>query len=193
MQFEIVILAGGLSTRMGRDKAGLRLGGVTMLGRIKRSARATGWPVRVIRRDLIGRCGPLGGVFTALKTTTADAVICLACDMPLVSTRLIAGLAERLTYARKPAVTCIVEARRGFPLALRREAVEMVEDQLRHGELSLQQLLDRLQTDGWELTDELAGNLLNVNTPEDLKRARTQLRVQEVARHQPGSTDSGQS
>lgn len=57
---EVFILAGGLSARMGRDKARLRLRGRTLLAWVRAAARATGWPVRVIRRDLVPRCGPLG-------------------------------------------------------------------------------------------------------------------------------------
>src|SRR6266566_1093085 len=89
---EICILAGGLSRRMGRDKSRLRLGRRTMLGHIRGEARKLGFPVRVIRRDAVPRCGPLGGVYTALKTTRAHAVVFLACDMPFVSADLIAFL-----------------------------------------------------------------------------------------------------
>src|SRR5262245_27585451 len=50
---EICILAGGQSSRMGRDKSGLRLGGKTLLGRIRQTAEQSGFPVRVMRRDLV--------------------------------------------------------------------------------------------------------------------------------------------
>src|SRR5262245_26747021 len=85
---EICILAGGLSKRMGRNKSRLSLGNITMLGHIRKTAEATGLPVRVIRRDCVPKCGPLGGIYTALKTTEADAILFLACDMPLVTTEL---------------------------------------------------------------------------------------------------------
>src|SRR5688500_2993407 len=74
---EVCILAGGLSTRMGRAKARLRLGNRTLLGWVRRNAAALGLPVRVIRRDLVRRCGPLGGIYSALKTTKAFAVLFL--------------------------------------------------------------------------------------------------------------------
>ena len=69
---------------MGRDKSRLKLGRRTMLGHIRAEAKTLGLPVRVIRRDLVPRCGPLGGIFTALKTTSADGVLFLACDMPFI-------------------------------------------------------------------------------------------------------------
>src|ERR1700733_13460686 len=86
---EICILAGGLSRRMGKDKARLRLGQRTMLALIRAQARATGLPVRVIRRDAVPRCGPLGGIVAALKTTRVEAVLFLACDMPFVTAELL--------------------------------------------------------------------------------------------------------
>src|ERR1700691_5640250 len=91
---EICILAGGLSTRMGRDKARLRLGGKTLLRRVRDVAAQTQWPARGIRRDLVARCGPLGGVYTALQTTSADNVLFLACDMPFVTIELVERLIE---------------------------------------------------------------------------------------------------
>jgi hypothetical protein len=68
---EICILAGGLSSRMGRNKAALRIGRRTLLGVVRDNARRLDLPVRVIRRDLVPRCGPLGGICPAPKTPRA--------------------------------------------------------------------------------------------------------------------------
>ena len=92
---EVFILAGGLSARMGRDKARLRLRGRTLLAWVRAAARATGWPVRVIRRDLVPRCGPLGGVWTALGRSRAERLVFLSCDMPFVTPELIRAVAQR--------------------------------------------------------------------------------------------------
>jgi molybdopterin-guanine dinucleotide biosynthesis protein A len=75
---EACILAGGLSSRMGREKAQLKLAGRTLLAHVKKVAREACLPVRVIRRDLVARCGPLGGVYTALRTSHAKTVVFLA-------------------------------------------------------------------------------------------------------------------
>src|SRR5215213_7030364 len=92
---EICILAGGLSSRMGRDKSKLRLGGKTLLSHVRKTAGTLDLPVRVVRRDLVPRCGPMGGIYTALKTTSAEAVLFLACDMPQISSALLKKLLQQ--------------------------------------------------------------------------------------------------
>src|ERR1051325_7409960 len=86
---EICILAGGLSSRMGRDKSRLRLGRLTFLDRIDRAASAMGFPVRIIRDDLVPGCGPIGGIYTALSTTTAESLLFIPCDMPFLTSELL--------------------------------------------------------------------------------------------------------
>ena len=91
---EVCILAGGLSSRMGRDKSKLRLGGKSLLSHVKTAAAAAAQncPVRIIRKDLVPRCGPLGGIYTALRTTRAQCVLFLSCDMPFVPRTLVERL-----------------------------------------------------------------------------------------------------
>src|SRR5947207_3457036 len=98
----ICILAGGRSRRMGREKAGLRLGSKTLIGRIRTEARKLGLPVRIIRRDLVPRCGPLGGILTALKTSQAEAELFLACDMPFISAELLEDLLDCWKADQRP-------------------------------------------------------------------------------------------
>ena len=168
---EICILAGGLSQRMGRDKAQLRLGRKTMLGQIQATARATGWPVRVIRHDLVARCGPLGGVYTALQTTRTEAVLFLACDVPFVSVQLIGRLVRE--FQATPAALFIARnGRIGFPFLLPRRNLAAVARQLERGELSLQGLAMAVNGKRLVLPRALALQLRNVNTPGDWERAR---------------------
>ncbi|MEO8427284.1 MAG: NTP transferase domain-containing protein, partial [Verrucomicrobiota bacterium] len=86
---EIAILAGGRSSRMGRDKSRLRLGKRTLLGQVRATAERLRLPVRIIRQDLVPRCGPLGGIYTALKTSRKQVILFLPCDTPFVSLGLL--------------------------------------------------------------------------------------------------------
>ena len=171
-RFEICILAGGLSSRMGRDKSRLRLGGRTLLAHTRATAKMIGLPHRIIRRDLVAHCGPLGGLYTALVTSRADATLFLSCDMPFVS----AGLLEMLVRkAKRKENALFVEANGlvGFPLVLfRRTALPVVESQLGKMAFSLQRLAQALCSQTIRLAASQARELFNINTPDDLTQAR---------------------
>jgi molybdopterin-guanine dinucleotide biosynthesis protein A len=167
---EICILAGGLSRRMGKDKARLRLGRRTLLARIRAEARATGLPVRVIRRDAVPRCGPLGGIYTALQTTRAEAVLLLACDMPFVTAQLLqlvldSAADQSCLFVRSNGVA-------GFPFLLSRASLPTVTAQVEAGRFSLQVLAKALEAKLVRLPRRLSPQLRNINTPAELRRAR---------------------
>ena len=167
---EIAILAGGRSTRMGRDKARLRLGSLTFLGQIKQTAAQLGLPIRVIRRDLVPACGPLGGVLTALKKSRADAVLFLSCDMPFITAALLRRLL-RAAHDRRKAVFVSTLGRVGFPFILPAQTAVLIKKLLKDESYSLQTLAKKLGA-----TTVRVGNssteLLNINTPGDLTKER---------------------
>lgn len=162
----IAILAGGLSARMGRDKARLRFGGRTLLGHVRAAAGATGWPVRVIRKDLVPRCGPLGGVFTALKTTRAEAVLFLACDMPFVTPALLEDIVGKLGRERR-AVFAEMDHAAGFPFVIRADALPVIGRQLADKVYSLQRLAAALRARRVRVPGSGQGELQNINTPAE--------------------------
>ena len=177
---EVCILAGGLSSRMGRDKARLRLGRRTLLGHVRSLAGELGLPVRVTRRDLAPRCGPLGGIYTALKTTRAEAVLFLSCDMPFVSVGLIERLRGR-PAARPAAIFVEAAGIVGFPFLLPRAALPGVEAQMTAQRFSLQALAAALRARRLKLGPAQAAQLFNINTPEDFAEARVRWRKKTTA------------
>ena len=89
------VLAGGASSRMGRDKALLPVRNGTLLQKIAGEVLAAAGSVTVIappeRYGSLGLHvipdsnpgqGPLGGIHTALSVTIADWNLVVACDMP---------------------------------------------------------------------------------------------------------------
>src|SRR2546421_10419466 len=180
MTCEICILAGGLSQRMGRDKSRLRIGRRTMLSHIRKTALSAGFPVDVIRRDSVPRCGPIGGIYTGLKRTRSDLVLFLACDMPFVSTELIRFLfqqgrtSERALFTRS-------EGGVGFPTLLSRSHLETVAAQFKKKQISLQSLAKRLQARVIRPPLSFRGQLRNINTPADWEEARIFLAVGLIA------------
>ena len=175
---EVIILAGGLSTRMGRDKAKLRLGGRTLLAWVRAAASATGLRVRVIRRDLLPRCGPLGGVWTAFQRSRAERLVVLSCDMPFVTPALIRAVAE----GKGRGVFAHTEEGAGFPFALDRACLALVEQALAEKRFSLQALARRVGARALRLPRRRAEELRNLNTAEDFARAQAALRAKALAR-----------
>ncbi|MCD6052667.1 MAG: molybdenum cofactor guanylyltransferase [Verrucomicrobia bacterium] len=169
---EICILAGGLSTRMGRDKARVRLGRRTLLGHIRQAASATGWPLRVIRKDVVERCGPLGGILTGLQKSRAEVVIFLSCDMPFIAASWLKKLVQEIHRRKAKAVFTQQDKFAGFPFVLTRKCLETVKAQRVKGEFSLQALAKMLQAGRIEVPSKEAWKFMNVNTPEALAEAK---------------------
>lgn len=168
VDYEICILAGGLSSRMGQDKARLRLGRWTLLGHVRRAAEQVGKPVRVIRKDIAPGCGPLGGVYTALRRTRREAALFLSCDMPFVSAELIQQVANELDESGR-AVFVESENGAGFPFVVRQSALPAIEEMIQKKRFSLQALAQVLHAK--PLVLQQAKELFNVNTPADMTEA----------------------
>jgi len=172
---EIFILAGGLSTRMGRDKSRLRLGGRTMVDLIRQTAITTGLKVRVIRRDLVRRCGPLGGIYTGLQKARADGVVFLVCDMPFITREIIEKLLAVAAAHPNRAVLLRAARKLTFPILVPREALQMVRSQIENEDWSIQSLGKRLRGIVIAAPRKWLFCLENINTPEDWERARTRM------------------
>jgi len=155
---------------MGRDKALLRLGGRTMIEHIRATAKRTGWRVRVIRRDLWPRCGPLGGIYTGLVTAQSDAVLFLACDMPFVE----AGLLHRLfeVSRSRSAVFTRTGTGVGFPFLIPQQNLSLITKQLRAGPHSIQHLAKVVKGKTLRVPPELKHQTLNVNRPAEWQSAK---------------------
>jgi molybdopterin-guanine dinucleotide biosynthesis protein A len=156
---------------MGRDKSKLRFEGRSLLGHVRAAAKELGCRVRIIRRDLVPRCGPLGGILTALKTSTAGVELFLACDMPFVSTSLLRRVAQSLGSHDKGAFIVANEVP-GFPFALRFTALPIVEGQIHMKRFSIRALARALKAKKVPVTRGYARELININTPLEWNMAR---------------------
>jgi molybdopterin-guanine dinucleotide biosynthesis protein A len=115
MKFSAVILAGGKSTRMGRDKAMLEVGGRPLLARQIELARDTGarevlvsgrtgmnydaFGCRVLH-DHHPDAGPLAGIEAALAAAADPLLLVLAVDMPQMNAVRLRRLAACCTQDR---------------------------------------------------------------------------------------------
>ena len=103
------VLAGGKSSRMGQDKAFLRLGGSTLLDRALGSGERLGWRATativgstskfggfgVVIEDKYPERGPLGGIHAALAHTSTDLNLIIAVDLPFLRPELLRYLIDQ--------------------------------------------------------------------------------------------------
>ena len=156
---------------MGEDKSRLKLQGSTLLSTIRRTATELGLPVRIIRRDLVPRCGPLGGVYTGLVTSPSEAELFLACDMPFVDKQLLERIIARFIKTRAPIFT-LCRNLAGFPLLLPRDMAGLVREQIDKGNHSLQELAACLAPESLHVERSEAAKVMNINTPADWAKAQ---------------------
>jgi molybdopterin-guanine dinucleotide biosynthesis protein A len=188
------ILAGGRATRLhGADKAGLIVGGRTILARLldalaglvddvvlvgdHPAADAAGLP-RI--PDLAAGLGPLAGIQAALhRPGSAECLLIVACDLPFLSRPFLAHLITRAVEARD-AVDAVVplSGDRLHPLCAtyNRRVREAVDRRVASGALAVRGLLDEIRVEivGPEVVatfDPSGAMLWNVNTPGEYQRA----------------------
>ena len=185
-----IVLCGGRSSRMGRDKAALPFGPETLLARAVRIARSVADDVVVVGHtvqsmpddvrvvnDPVEGLGPLAGLATGLATMRGERALLLACDMPLLAPALLhrllalAGDADACVplVSGVPMTTCAVYATRVLPRA---------QAWLAAGTRSLRALLEGVSV-RWVTADELRDvdhdlrSFWDCNTPERYEAALT--------------------
>ena len=199
-----IVLAGGMSRRLGRNKAVEPLGGVPLIERVisrlsqiaseivvvvaddRRASELSLPDLARVAIDIYPDCGSLGGVFTGLSTVEAEWGIVVACDMPFLNVRLL-----RQMLSDSDSFDAVVPVLCGRPepthAAYSKECLSFIERQLRDGDLKIAQFFDKvrvnyyLQEDVQKYDPELR-SFFNVNTQEDLDLA-LEIEAQEQERH----------
>ena len=186
-----VILAGGKSRRMGGSpKALLPFGGRPLIEHIAETLRSVLPDCLVVTNtpelygflglpmvgDVFLEGGSLGGIYSGLRAAPGDAALCVACDMPFLSAPLVAHLAGRAAEA-----DVVIPDADGDLQPLHavygKTCLPAMERRLRAGELKVVGFFDdvrvlRVPTEAVERFADPALAFMNLNTPEDLARAR---------------------
>jgi molybdenum cofactor guanylyltransferase len=193
MKVAAMILAGGKSSRMGRDKATIEIDGIPLLRRIydvvagchSRGIRSvdrihvvTPWIERY--RDILPidcnfiaeqdpHRGPLVGFAQGSSKIEADWILLLACDLPNLSTLFVQNWIDRLCDIPTQSIAYLPKAERGWePLCgfYRGNCLDSLREYINGGGQSFQGWLKgKIVT---ELTIDDPRILLNCNTPADL-------------------------
>ena len=180
----LLILAGGNSRRMGRDKATLSSGTGTLVERIAArltpvvdevlvSVAETGAEFDGLRTvvDQVAGMGPLGGMHAGFLEARQPLVWVVACDLPDVEPTLGSLLRERASGV-DAAVPQLGGQLEGVCAVYRATVAGTIEERLRQGQRSVQALLDSITVrvvgeDELRLVDPGLRSFRNLNTPDD--------------------------
>ena len=185
-----IVLAGGRSTRFGRDKLAEPVDGRPLLEHAIGAVRQVTADVVVvvapvpdawippgvsIIRDERAFEGPLAGVVAGLGATDAEIVLIVAGDMPTVVPAVLDRLIAALSAASADAMVLEVgDDRPPIPMALRRRTAAITAGALlASGERRLRALSEALHAAAvpereWRRDDPAGASLLDVDTPADL-------------------------
>ncbi len=103
MQASGIVLAGGASRRMGRDKAWIELNGKFLIVRVIEALQDLGSEIIVVAndverfekldarvvRDEFPNTGSLGGLYSGLNAAQNELAVAVACDMPFLNVDLL--------------------------------------------------------------------------------------------------------
>jgi molybdopterin-guanine dinucleotide biosynthesis protein A len=190
------VLAGGGSTRFGRDKGLVELGGLPMLGRmiallqsVANNVKVVGAPEKYAQfeREMVSDRwpgdGPLGGIITALDNSGKSAArtewnVIVSCDMPFLTREWMEFLVGRA--AKSDAQVVVPHSARGLePLCAcwRTDAAETVRGAFERGVRKVTEGIALLRSEvldesAWKRFDSAGRLFWNVNTPADFEEAR---------------------
>src|SRR5271170_706598 len=190
-----ILLAGGRSSRMGADKAALRLGGVTMVERmVAELARGFGEVVIVtgaravvpasvlaarsvrLLHDPVPFEGPVKALRLGLAAIRAEVGFACACDLPFVNVRVAAELCA-MAAGHDAAIAKVVGRLQVLHAAYRKSCLPAIDAMIGREERRLQDLVPVLDArivgeDEIRPYDPELLSFFNLNTPEDYAQAR---------------------
>jgi molybdenum cofactor guanylyltransferase len=185
-----IILAGGQSRRMGRDKALIDFQGQPIITHVMAAVRDLTNDVVVVsnRSDVYGPlgaplgarvvadydppCGPLGGIAAGLQAMDAEVAIVVACDMPFLSVTLLRWLIDQAAGydAVVPQTGAEYEPLHAI---YRRTCANPIVQRLAQGDRRVISFfadvrLRAIEEAAWRAIDPAGRSLVNLNTPGDL-------------------------
>ncbi|MBS2006161.1 MAG: molybdenum cofactor guanylyltransferase [Cyanobacteria bacterium SZAS TMP-1] len=185
-----LVLCGGKSKRMGRPKAFLPYNGTTMINHIltvvadlfsetfivaNEPESYEDLEVDVVK-DILPYRGPLGGILSGLLVSQYSHAFVIACDMPLVSAKLV----RDLVLQRHQHDVIVAAHEDGIEPLLgvySKNCIKPLEESLFNGDLSLKDFLSGLNSSTYQIDEAAVDASLpayfNVNTPQDYSRLIT--------------------
>jgi molybdopterin-guanine dinucleotide biosynthesis protein A len=172
------ILAGGRSQRLGRNKALLKINGVTLIETVIAAVPAEKEKIKIVANapaayrflpyqtisDVLPSCGPISGIHAGLVDSSAPHHFFLACDLPFLSRAAIVEIINR--YRGQDIFGA--RTRDGFqPLCAiySKSCLPAIEAMIQERNYSLHELIERVNSEFIDMTGR--ADFFNLNTPED--------------------------
>jgi len=187
------VTAGGLSSRMAKDKAWLDLGGQPMIERVIAALKPVSANVSIIANDpdysrlglpvfedKVKGTGPLEAIRTALTNTDFSQILLVGCDLPFVTPELFRYLLRVQDNNQVVVPVGPDEKLESLCAIYCKEVLPRVEELIESGKRKVRNLFAMATTRfvGFNELQHLSGSDLffdNVNTPSDYLRAQEKL------------------
>lgn len=177
-----VIVAGGKSSRMGKDKALLPFGGFSTLSEFQYS-KLSGLFQNVylstkeekfdftanVVFDRMDESSPLVGIISIFETLKADEIFLLSVDMPLVDEAVIRTLQKNNTPQSDAVIAKSPEGIQPLCGLYKKSILPLAYRHLAAGDHRLQNLLKKVHTHYVAFDSDIP--FANLNTPEEYQRA----------------------
>ncbi len=184
--FEIFVLAGGKSSRMGTDKGLMHFRSKPLIQHMLNTLHTLYLPVSLIANngeyhrfglpvytDIIKEKGPMGGLLTAMHYTKADAVLLLSCDMPFIEAAAVHQLLNGCRQHHD--ITAATAGQRIYPLlaVYKKTLLPEVMKSIESGNLKMTEFIRSHQHTFCGMDALLINHpwmLDNFNSPDDIKK-----------------------
>ncbi len=187
----IAILAGGKSSRMGRDKSFVELEGKPLIGHVIERVSQLSLPITIIANhpqayqvfgipvftDVLTERSSLGGLYSAIYHSQTEYTLCVACDMPFLNPMLLNYMISVSTDG-DAVVPMIGEHPQGLHAIYRKTCLAPMLQELKNNHLKIREfyrLVNTHRIDEATLRqyDHDLRSFANVNTPEALEAVKS--------------------
>ncbi len=180
MKFTGVVIAGGKSFRMGKDKKQILYQGQSFLERaigllskftdevVVSSNTDCLLPVHIIK-DEIPDIGPIGGIYSVLKNIKNEYALVIPTDLPLLDEEILSHLIGSFDRKSDACVFEINHQTEALVGIYHKNILSFMEKQIDQGEYKMQILLEKVVAQKIS-ADAFKDKFININTPQDLKK-----------------------
>jgi molybdopterin-guanine dinucleotide biosynthesis protein A len=185
-----IVLAGGESTRLGRDKAFLEVKGQFLIESIIERLRQLSQEVIIVAdetdryeefeatvvRDVYSGKGALGGIYSGVKSASNSYSLVVACDMPFLNLSLLRYM-QTLAVSYDVVIPRVDHLSEALHAIYAKDCLPFMEEQLQQGDLRIIHFFPHVRVryveqEEIEVFDPQHLSFFNINTEADLEKAR---------------------